>query len=358
MPDNKIDIGFAKRFGDRLFQRRPWRISGASANRFRFAVQLGFLLLCLWIGLEFHLFVKYLESGGTVGSSFRPPGVEGFLPISSLMAVYLFVLTGEIHPAHPAGFFILLAILLVSLVFSKSFCSWICPIGLLSESLHNLGQRLIGRRLRLPRIIDSILRSLKYFLLAFFIYSIFFLMNSQSLKAFLDGPYNLVADIKMYYFFAHISRLTIYVLAGLILLSVFIPNFWCRYLCPYGALLGALSLGGAAKVRRDESLCIDCALCAEACPSMIKVHKRKTVVSDECTSCLSCTDACPVDGALEYGFAGKNHRLNPRIVALTLVGLFVAVTGLAMILGRWHNRIPLEDYFRHIKHIESYDHPR
>ncbi len=357
MPDIKFDIGIAKRLSRKLLQRPLTGVSGAG-NRFRFAVQLGFLLLCLWIGLEFHLFVKYLESGGTIGSSFRPPGVEGFLPISSLMAAYLFVLTGEIHPAHPAGLFILLAIVLVSMIFSKSFCSWICPVGLLSESLHNLGQKLIGRRLRLPRIIDSILRSLKYLLLAFFVYSIFFLMDNVSLKAFLDSPYNLVADIKMYYFFAHISRLTLYVLFGLILLSIFIPNFWCRYLCPYGALLGTLSLLAPAKIRRDQSLCIDCGLCAQACPSMIKVDKRRTVISDECTSCLSCTDACPVEGALLYGTAGKKSYLSAPLLAVAIVGIFVAVTGLAMILGHWHNRITIEEYFRHMQNIESYDHPR
>jgi len=105
--------------------RSRYRIS----TDIRLWVQVGFAALCVRIGIEFHYFVKYLETGGISGSSYRPPGVEGFLPISSLMSLYHFFLSGDVHSAHPAGLFILLVVLIVSSVFGKSFCSWICPIG-------------------------------------------------------------------------------------------------------------------------------------------------------------------------------------------------------------------------------------
>lgn len=74
-------------------------------QKIRFIVQALFALLCIWIGIEFYFFIQFLESGGVAGSSYRPAGVEGFLPISALMSLYYFVLTGELHSAHPAGFF-------------------------------------------------------------------------------------------------------------------------------------------------------------------------------------------------------------------------------------------------------------
>ena len=76
---------------------------------YRFWIQVAVVLLCLWIGVEFYNFIKYLDTGGLRGSAYRPPGVEGFLPISSLMSMYLFFISGDIHPVHPAGFFIMLA---------------------------------------------------------------------------------------------------------------------------------------------------------------------------------------------------------------------------------------------------------
>ncbi len=199
----------------------------------RFWVQVSLILLCLWIGVEFHYFVKYLETAGLEGSSYRPPGAEGFLPISSLMSLYLFAISGDIHAAHPAGFFILLAAIVVSFVIGKSFCSWFCPVGWLSEILGDFGQKLFKRRLKLPMWLDYPLRSLKYLLFGFFGYSIFFLMNEASLRVFLDSPYNIVSDIKMYYFFVDISMLALIVIAILFVLSIVIRNFWCRYLCPY-----------------------------------------------------------------------------------------------------------------------------
>ena len=73
-------------------------------QKYRFIIQSAFALLCIWIGIDFYLFVHYLQSGGSAQFYNRPPGVDGFLPISSLMSFYLFLTTGEIHPAHPAGY--------------------------------------------------------------------------------------------------------------------------------------------------------------------------------------------------------------------------------------------------------------
>jgi len=55
-------------------------------QKYRFAIQILFTLLCIWIGVEFYFFIQYLETGGAVEFSSRPPGVDGFLPISSLMS--------------------------------------------------------------------------------------------------------------------------------------------------------------------------------------------------------------------------------------------------------------------------------
>ncbi|KKR74013.1 MAG: Polyferredoxin, partial [Parcubacteria group bacterium GW2011_GWB2_40_8] len=211
-------------------------------QKYRFIVQLLFAALCIWIGVEFYLFVKYLETGGSASYFTRPPGVDGFLPISSLMSFYYFLTTGTIHSAHPAGMFIFFGIVLMSLVIGKSFCSWLCPIGLLTELIGDFGEKIFKRKIQLPRFLDYPLRSLKYLMLGFLFYAVFFLMTSAALKAFLDSPYNLVADVKMYYFFAGISRFSLIVISILFVLSVVIRNFWCRYLCPYGALLGIASL--------------------------------------------------------------------------------------------------------------------
>ena len=189
-------------------------------QKIRFTVQLLFALLCIWIGVEFYQFTQYLETNGATAFSSRPPGVDGFLPISSFMSSILFFITGNVHAAHPAGFFIFFAIVLVSLVFGKSFCSWLCPVGFISELIGDFGKKFFKKNIKLPKLLDYPLRSLKYLMLGFLFYSVFFMLSGPALKAFLDSPYNLVADVKMFYFFADISRFSLIVIGILFLLSI------------------------------------------------------------------------------------------------------------------------------------------
>ncbi len=331
-------------------------------QKYRFYIQSIFVLLCLWIAYDFYYFVEFLESGGTAEFTERPPGAEGFLPISALMSVYYFVLTGNIHQAHPAGFFILIAIVSVSFLFGKSFCSWICPVGFLSELIGDFGdkiqKKLFKKIRRIPRWLDYPLRSLKYLLLAFFINAIFLSMTTLALKAFLDSPYNIVADVKMWYFFADISKTSLIVIGVLFLLSIPFRNFWCRYLCPYGALLGLTSLLSPNKIKRNTDTCIDCNLCAKACPSNIKVDKVKTVWSDECSTCMSCVDSCPVKDALELKSIATKQAVPKKFVVVGIATIFFLILGIAKITDNWYNKIPQQQYLMIHKNINSLGHPR
>jgi len=85
----------------------------------RSTVQLAFALLCIWIGIEFHLFVQWGQSGGTHPFVARPPGVEGFLPISALISLSYWIQTGVINAVHPSGLFIFVAIVAMGLLFKK-----------------------------------------------------------------------------------------------------------------------------------------------------------------------------------------------------------------------------------------------
>jgi polyferredoxin len=325
----------------------------------RWTVQVAFALLCVWIGIEFYLFMKWGMSAGQEPFFPRPPGVEGFLPISALISLKYWLLTGIINKIHPAGLFIFIAILATGLLLKKSFCSWLCPIGALSEWLWRLGEKIFGANLRVTKWLDYPLRSLKYLLLLFFVWAIWN-MDVTALKTFIYSPYNKVADVKMYLFFADISMFALWTIVVLVLFSIAIKNFWCRYLCPYGALLGMLSWPSPLKITRNKSTCIDCELCTKACPSSINVHKVKRVWSDECMSCLACVQVCPVKDTLDMRTGILNKKIPRRVFAGLVVGLFVAITGLAMLLGHWQNAISKEEYLKHFQQIDSplYQHNR
>jgi len=243
--------------GERHWLKRiVWRLKEDSQFQ-RSAVQGAFVLLCIWIGIEFFLFMRWGMSGGQETFFPRPPGVEGFLPISALISLKYWFHTGILNSIHPSGFVILLGIVAVSVALKKAFCSWLCPVGTLSESLWMLGQRLFRGTITLPRWLDYPLRSLKYLLLVFFVWSIWN-MDVDALREFIYSPYNKMADVKMYLFFAHISSFALGTIIVLVLLSVVIKNFWCRFLCPYGALLGITGWLSPLKVTRNTQSCVDC----------------------------------------------------------------------------------------------------
>jgi polyferredoxin len=332
-------------------KRFLWRLKEDSQFQ-RSAAQAAFVLLCIWMGIEFFLFMRWGMSGGQETFFPRPPGVEGFLPISALISLKYWFHTGILNSVHPSGLVILLGIVAVSVVLKKAFCSWLCPVGTLSESLWMLGQKVFKRTLTLPRWLDYPFRSLKYLLLVFFVWSIWN-MDVDALREFIYSPYNKMADVKMYLFFAHISTFVLGTLLALVLLSVVIKNFWCRFLCPYGALLGILGWLSPLKITRNTETCVDCELCTKACPASIKVHQAKRVWSDECSSCMACVAVCPVKTTLDVRISARGPAVPTWVYGTLVAGVFVAITGMAMLTGFWQNGITREEYQRRFQALDA-----
>ncbi len=341
-------------------KRKPYtRRHGDLSQQVRLAVQIAFVAITVLVGAQFYLWVRYFESGGATERVSRPPGVEAWLPIAALMNLKTLVMTGEVPAVHAAGMFMLIAFLAIAFAGRKAFCSWICPVGTISEWLWQGGEAALGRNFALPRWLDIALRSLKYVLLSLFLYVVV-TMSVPDIRAFLASPYGAVADVKMLDFFRHMERATAIVLAVLLVSSVMIKNVWCRFLCPYGALLGLVSLVSPTRIRRNPDLCIDCAKCAKACPAGLPVDTELSIRSAECTACLSCVAICPAAGALDVtcGTARRHAFLSPWAVAAIVVAIFVGVVGYAQWRGYWYTNLPDEIYFELVPNAASFAHPR
>jgi ferredoxin len=320
----------------------------------RLTVQLAFLLLSLWIGVRFYFFVRFFENNGQTLWVPRPAGVEGWLPIASLMNLKAFVETGIVPEIHAAGMFLLMAFIAMSLIFRKAFCSWACPIGTISEWLWQGGREIFGTNPALPRWLDIPLRSLKYILLGLFLYAVGS-MSAVEIRAFLHSPYGLIADVKMLDFFRAMSQTTAIVLVVLVVLSILFKNFWCRYLCPYGAMMALPALLSPSRIRRNPAACIDCGKCTKACPSLLPIDRLLSVRSAECTGCLECVSACPARGALDLRAA---RRTVPGwAVAAGVTFVFLAFVAYARWAGYWYTELPAELYFDLIPRAHELKHP-
>ena len=310
-------------------------------------VQIFSCIIVFSLGIKFYLFASLLETG-IIPDFERPPGVEAFLPISALVSLKHLLFTGTINSIHPSALVVFLIICLTALIVKKGFCSWVCPIGLLSDFLAKVHSIFFKKKVSLPLPADLVLRSIKYVLAGFFIWNIFYKMPISSIEQFIHSPYNRFADIKMLHFFTNISNTSLIVISLLFFLSFIIPYFWCRYLCPYGAVLGTLSFLSIGKIKRDPSHCTDCGRCEKKCPGLIKIRQKESIRSSECTACMDCIKNCPEKQAIRFSLFPGNIQTGQSTIALILILMFSAGISLAKVSGNWHNEITKSDYLRYV----------
>ncbi len=324
----------------------------------RRSVQWAFLLLNLWIGVRFYAWVRYFETGGVSPFVPRPAGVEGWLPIASLMNLKYLLLTGMVPDVHPAGMFLLLAFLAISWIFRKAFCSWLCPIGTLSEWLWNGGREMFGKNLGAASMVRR---------------------AASEPEVHPAGPVRVGGGEHVDGRPARVHRQPLRpggrredarLLPGrgphrpsrsapvLVILSVITKNVWCRYLCPYGALMGLVSMLSPTRITRDPISCIDCGKCAKACPSLLPVDTCcGPMRTPECSGCLTCVTACPVKDALEMRTFVTRRRVPAPAIAGGVLAIFLLVVGSAKFAGYWDGHISEQLLFELIPKAAGLSHP-
>lgn len=182
------------------------------------------------------------------------------------------------------------AILISSIFLGRKFCSWICPLGSIQEALYQLRSRRYRMKQRVPLYIEHKLAFLKYLILAFTVISA------------IAGLAYLFIRFCPFYALSMLPRLAIPGLALLALILVaglFIERFWCRFLCPYAALLNIFQALGKLfgirrlMIQRNLESCNDCRLCVLYCPMNINLCEYEYVEDANCIHCEICAQRCP-----------------------------------------------------------------
>lgn len=298
-----------------------------------------------------------------------PANPEAYCPMGGLQALTTFFVRGSL-PCSMSMVQIVMGIVLAAAVvlFSKLFCGYLCPLGTVQDLLMKL-RNTIGWRgivVKNGTVADKVLRVIKYVLLFWIFYST--ATASELFCKNLDPYYAVATGFK--------GEITLWMslisVAAVILCGFMVNMFWCKYLCPLGAisnslkfwvwivvlvaayyllgtigvnvpwwaLLAAFCVVGylleilcgkprlqVLHIMKNDSKCTHCGLCTKACPYGIDVAgcRAGAVKAVDCTLCGECTAVCPVD-AIHTGVCVKGGRnvwnvLAPAVIALVLMGI-------------------------------------
>ncbi|GLC32488.1 4Fe-4S binding protein [Clostridium omnivorum] len=289
------------------------------------------ILATFLILITIQTYLHQVLGGGT------SPSIHALCPYGGLESLYTVIFSGTfIQKIFIGTMTLLILTLLLSFIFRRSFCGTICPFGALQEFFGLLGKKIFRKRFTIPNKIDKPLRYLKYIVL---LLTIIFAWKTAGLWVDPYDPWAAYGHIS-----AGFSSLTSEYLVSLILLivvligSMLYDRFFCKYLCPMGAVYGIISNFSPSKITRNKDKCINCNLCSKSCPVNIDVAHLDKVTSSECLGCQICVLSCPKKDALEYKTLGK--ALKPITVIILVVviffgGLFISKsTGLFDVLPK------------------------
>ncbi|HBW35903.1 4Fe-4S binding protein [Desulfosporosinus sp. BICA1-9] len=249
----------------------------------------------------------------------KAPSIHALCPFGGLESLYQVFTTGSFVSKIFTGTMTLFVItLVVAILFRRSFCGLICPFGAIQEFFAKLGQKIFKRKMVVPSKLDQALRYLKYVVLAV---TVFYAWKTAGLWMAPYDPWSAYAHLPegLESVWAE-SAVGLIILVVTVLGSLIYDRFFCKYLCPVGALYGMVGKTSPFKVVRNESLCIDCGICNKVCPMSLDVQHGLKVTSPECMNCQTCVLNCPTAGALDNQFSNK--IIKPFTVIILVLVLF------------------------------------
>jgi ferredoxin-type protein NapH len=294
-------------------------------TRWKLGVQIILSLLIVYLGV---LGVRMIAWGNI---SLTLPTLSCYYLDNRIASCYLRSLQEALTAGWKSGYANLIIptvlFLVLALIFGRSWCSWVCPMGLIQDlftrirkllkvGYYNLSEKLnkVSSLVKWITVITMVALSLgigipSFFLKAYqydLIYPFCQICPDRQISPLLIGKFNQVlrvddiSDITKWMSYLAIATFFFFVIS-----TSFIRRMWCR-LCPMGALLGLINKISFLSLQKDGKRCTKCGICLRSCPVQVKeVYEEKVkerIDPVDCTLCYRCVEMCPEDGALTAKF--------------------------------------------------------
>ncbi|MCF0238519.1 MAG: 4Fe-4S binding protein, partial [Sphaerochaetaceae bacterium] len=206
---------------------------------------------------------------------------------------------------------ILLSVFPATILVGRFFCGFLCSFGAMGDLIYYLSTLVMKKRFTISPSVHKVLKYLKFVILGLIV------LFCWILGFELDNSYNpwFVFGLRSFGAFLSVGGV---ILLVIMVLSFFFERFFCRYLCPLGAIFTLLSSFRLFTITKKEGKCVSCGKCSRSCSMGLNVYQKDRVSSGECISCMKCISSCP--------FKALETPVNPNVACAVAVGTMVAIS--------------------------------
>lgn len=252
---------------------------------------------------------------------FLLPGLY-ILAFSEFKKIYQMIIDGNFHFIQNFPSLIeFITVIVLTMLLGRFFCGWFCAFGTYNDWIHLISKNVFKINFQVNDKVDSILKYVKYVILLMLLIVVC-TMGSNIFNN--TSPWDAFAQITDFSYV--LSELTIgFVLLLLITIGAFfVERFFCRYLCPLGAVFTIFSKISVFKIKKPNDKCGKCRICTNNCSMGLPLYKVNDVRGGECINCLKCVDVCPRKNT-QANVIGED--INPALASSVAIATFAGVYG-------------------------------
>lgn len=263
--------------------------------------------------------VQILRAISQLAFLYLLPALVG-LAFGEIKSLYMSIADGTFRFTDFAGrFAVLIALLPLTILLGRFFCGWICSFGALNDFVYAASRKVFKTKWKVSARLDRILKYAKYAVLAFIIVVLWTMGSAAFDQISPWGAFAGIPDLPGTFFDNPIGFL---VLAFVVTGAFIIERFFCRYICPLGAVLALSSVPRLFRISKPGEKCGKCRICTNQCAMGIELYTADKVTSVECINCFKCTDACPRNNA-QASMIGED--VNPKAAGAAVIAAFTGI---------------------------------
>ncbi|MPQ31610.1 4Fe-4S binding protein [Clostridium estertheticum] len=245
------------------------------------------------------------------------------LAFSELKSIYTMIIKGNFKfiTAFPS-LIEFTTVIIVTIFLGRFFCGWFCAFGSYNDFIYLISKKVFKINFKVNEEVDKVLKYVKYVVLLLLVIVVW-TMGSKVLDT--TSPWDAFAQITNFPQVLFDYTIGVALLLLITIGALFVERFFCRYLCPLGAVFNILSKIGILKIKKPTDKCGKCRLCTNNCSMGLSLYKAQSVCGGDCINCFKCIEACPRSNT-KINVLGEN--VNPQLASsvaiAAMVGLYAA----------------------------------